>query len=250
MGYRQSKRRALVLVLALSSARCFPDPPQQRSDTAPGDTSAADSATGDDTRGLDTITATDSTTAIDTSEDANVEVDVVTACTTDEVCQALAEPPCVVGRCQDGTCRAVSVSVACDDGDPCTTDDRCGAGACKGRPFNEAEARNWFLAFGGDREDAAIATAAHRSGDALVVGGFHGVAAVGGTTIVADGEASDAFLLRVSPTGVVKRFKRFGGSRADIGAFVVANPGSPTIPTIIAWNSVDAAASSIEATLA
>ena len=57
-------------------------------------------------------------------------------CTTEADCEGVLGDlgPCREARCDGGTCRVVAAqdSVACDDGNACTTEDACLAGACVG----------------------------------------------------------------------------------------------------------------------
>ncbi|GMV38354.1 MAG: hypothetical protein AMXMBFR64_00700 [Myxococcales bacterium] len=60
-------------------------------------------------------------------------------CTTDADCASKASGPCQTASCDkdEGTCRVVNepTTTVCDDGDACTEDDHCDAGACvAGKP--------------------------------------------------------------------------------------------------------------------
>ncbi len=43
---------------------------------------------------------------------------------------------CTIGECVDGECMEDPISGPCDDGDDCTTNDKCSSGRCVGRPKN------------------------------------------------------------------------------------------------------------------
>lgn len=246
----------VVIVGVVAWSGCFPEAPGAKDDTAADDTDTAGvtvpvDTTVSDTAATDAAPDTFDTVDLADGDDTDTPIDsgvVAQSCESDGECTSLAAGPCVVGRCVERVCKAVDISVACDDGDPCTTADRCAAGTCKGRAFNADEAKNWFLQIGGDGEDGAFGVAAHPSGDALVVGGFHGTVSVGGQTIVSDGDKADAFFLRVTPTGVVTRFVRFGDARADVGVLVAADP--VTGDTVLAWNTLSQDSQTISATVA
>lgn len=254
-GYR-IELGLMVAGFAATSVGCFPDAPGTTNDTTDGldtsedtgaiDTAVVDTATNDSNGGDTAPDAVDTAETGDTAmgdtrdtvagDDADDGEVVAQGCELDGECARLTAAPCVVGRCVDRVCQAVNISVACDDGDPCTTADKCAAGTCKGRAFNAAEAKNWFLQIGGDGEDAAFGVAAHPSGDALVVGGFHGTVSVGGIERISGGDV-DAFFLRVTPSGIVTRFDRFGGAQRDVGTFVVVD--GTTGDTAVAWSTLD-----------
>ncbi len=52
------------------------------------------------------------------------------SCTSDAECAT--GSPCATGACVDGSCTAVPTTAACDDGDPCTSNDACVEGVCQG----------------------------------------------------------------------------------------------------------------------
>ena len=76
----------------------------------------------------------------DYADEVTIEVkkkDVVTPdCTTDADCAGEATGPCESASCdtEAGVCRVVNepTTTSCDDGDACTEDDHCDAGACTG----------------------------------------------------------------------------------------------------------------------
>lgn len=160
-----------TLVAAWGSA-CFPDPPRveetsedtdavadtvasetSAGDVVPVDTSDADAGDPDtavtDTRPADTgttdtalaETSTPDAEIADTSEPDTAAPDVEVAeevivpeCDEPGDCEHLTAT-CVEGACEDGACVARALSgTGCDDGDLCTSADRCEAGRCGGTP--------------------------------------------------------------------------------------------------------------------
>lgn len=104
-------------------------------DTSPADTSPADADTTDTTLAE---TSTPDGEVGDTSEpDApapDAEEVIVPECDGPEDCVHLTAT-CVEGACDGGACVARALTgTGCEDGDACTTDDRCEAGACGGTP--------------------------------------------------------------------------------------------------------------------
>ena len=99
---------------------CFPPalPPSEVSDTSE-----------------DPDTDTASNNEISDSQ-PSVETDVVMACTVNQQCAYL-DGPCLRGLCStQGLCETSVLSdIACDDGDPCTRDDVCDVGLCRGEAF-------------------------------------------------------------------------------------------------------------------
>ncbi len=162
-------------------------------------------------------------------------------CEGDEDCEGLGAPPCRVGRCVEGLCEVKNLAVSCDDGDPCTTEDKCGAGECRGRLYTSDEAKNWYLQFGGSGEAGAFGVAAHPSGDAIVVGGFTGEMKIPGTvnSVNALGVDADAFVARITDSGSVLRMTQFGtAEKSEVGVAVVVGPAVPGEPEIGAGNVV------------
>jgi hypothetical protein len=51
-------------------------------------------------------------------------------------CSAFGDNKCTVGQCQLGVCKSVPKLGGCDDGDPCTVNDSCAGGGCKGVPMD------------------------------------------------------------------------------------------------------------------
>ena len=181
---KQATKR-LGLVLCTGVAGCFP-PPHFKAD-----------ATGGATTGGDT-----SSEATDTP----VSGDVPAQCSGDEQCGGLAVAPCVVGRCEAGKCVAAQVAVTCDDGDPCTTADRCAAGTCKGRAFTAEEAKNWALVLTPTGPDDALLyfndVAVHPSGEVSVVGSLRGLIDIGHGRDLETFEEAPVYL-RLSANGTI-----------------------------------------------
>lgn len=78
-------------------------------------------------------------------------------CSTDADC--FDANPCTVDTCQAGGCffDLVVDGAACDDGDPCTTNDACTAGVCAGAPLNCDDGNACTL----DSCDSATGTCVH-----------------------------------------------------------------------------------------
>ncbi len=108
-------------------------------DTREGDLIENDSA--DTAGGADLDDSGDGTTPTDTGnadtnpDSTDITTDAVTdtgptECQEDGDCRAA---PCNTARCEEGTCREVPADGgACSDNDPCTLNDRCTAGQCRG----------------------------------------------------------------------------------------------------------------------
>ena len=92
------------------------------------DDTGPDGAAGTDA--ADTASQLDS--AADTANADAAKADAAPQCTDAAQCPA-ADKPCELAACIVGECTIVSVQDGqkCDDNEPCTTDDRCVAGACK-----------------------------------------------------------------------------------------------------------------------
>lgn len=166
------RRIALATLVAAWGSACFPDPPRveetsedtdavadtvasetSAGDVVPVDTSDADAGDPDtavtDTRPADTgttdtalaETSTPDAEIADTSEPDTAAPDVEVAeevivpeCDEPGDCEHLTAT-CVEGACEDGACVARALSgTGCDDGDLCTSADRCEAGRCGGTP--------------------------------------------------------------------------------------------------------------------
>jgi hypothetical protein len=191
---------------------------------ARGDASEADGATeadagdavgGDATAadGVDGGSGGDAATGGDA--DANL------GCAGDGDCAGLGVAPCSVGRCISGECMKVNVSGSCDDGDVCTTSDKCLGGTCQGRAYTAAEAQNWHKKLGGSGDAAIFAMASHPSGDVVAVGGFSGEFIVpGGQPVNSEGGTADAFALRVSEDGILTRITRIGSADDEMAVLV------------------------------
>jgi hypothetical protein len=164
-------RRALALVTLLLLVRCVPAPldvAAYRADTAPDglpDVSLSDTD-AEAEAGVEKDTSLDAGDALDTPPDIPTEIPVevtdadappesVDAPDTDDaadtadamdlddgICCTLAScqellgdlGPCAEASCDEGSClcEARFLVGACDDGDDCTYDDVCSAGACEG----------------------------------------------------------------------------------------------------------------------
>ncbi|MFO0749029.1 MAG: hypothetical protein U1F43_25695 [Myxococcota bacterium] len=138
-------RTALLLAYTASTAACFPGPIEV-------DATAADSAGDADTTAasdsLVTDSVADSTVAPDVADSTDVadsadaadsgdvadSADVADGgCATD--CHEL-DDTCAIGVCRGGQCVVAGLdSGTCDDGDPCTREDQCDGGVCKGIPL-------------------------------------------------------------------------------------------------------------------
>lgn len=160
-----AKRVGFVLVLGVLGVGCDDDEVStalvQRPDasTLALDGHAGDVATevADDTNATATDVATETTTATDTAADVtddaatsdDVPVDVTddvaadvsdvtldvgpVSCTKPEDCPA--PPACQRATCLGELCGTAPANEgACQDGDPCTLDDRCVSGTCTGKP--------------------------------------------------------------------------------------------------------------------
>lgn len=116
---------ALSLLATTSLLACFPDPPR-RDDTVDGDQDTA--ADTQDSFSPDTALPIDTQPAGDVAD--TDDVDALNVCAGG--CAHL-DGPCVSGACEHGECVvAPASSGSCDDGNACTTDDHCSAGACVG----------------------------------------------------------------------------------------------------------------------
>jgi chitodextrinase len=81
---------------------------------------------------------------------------------------------------------------------------------------------SWAKRFGGSGDDYAYGAAADGAGSLLLTGSFHGSAGFGGPTLTSAG-GSDAFLVKLSPTGGHVWSKRFGDGSADRGQGVAVD---------------------------
>lgn len=187
--------KRLGLVLCAGVAGCFPPPhlKDAAGATAGGDTSEA----------------------TDTGVSGG---DVPAQCSGDEQCGGLAVAPCVVGRCEAGKCVGAQIAVTCDDGDPCTTADRCAAGVCKGRAFTAEEAKNWSLVLSATGENSFVYLSdlvVHPSGEMSTVGILRGTVDFG-TIGIRDEPGQAAYYLRLDAGGTVKQATRlFDATRVD-----------------------------------
>jgi hypothetical protein len=139
------RTRFLTLSMVLTVG-CFPDPPvrgeQDMEDTSGDSSVIPDSAvpptdSAEPQSGLDTgeTTQQDSPTVEDSNQPPETDADVADTDPTDDA-------PVLTG------CGAPeSDAEECDDGDPCTVDDRCREGACRGVAREDATT-DWSLAFG------------------------------------------------------------------------------------------------------
>lgn len=162
---------------------------------------------GDLLDSLDTADTTDTSDVPDSDDDEVATVH----CSVDIDCQAVGSPPCVVGRCIDGTCRTANVSVPCDDSDWCTVADECKNGVCVGRAFEPAETGNWAFRIAGAGDFTVIDHVVHPSGEATLVGSFQGELNVPGRSSLSSEGGFDGFLLRFHPSGAVVQALSWGG---------------------------------------
>lgn len=222
--------KAVLAVLAVASVGCFPPALEQGTvqDTDGGDADSSfepdevgendsdhDSEALSETDGATLEDTSDSSDTSDTSDTADVgEVQADTSptpCTLDTECSAVASPPCVVGRCVDGACRAANVSVPCDDSNWCTVADQCQSGVCEGRPYAPGEANNWAVRVAGVGDFTVIDHVVHPSGEATLVGAFAGELAVPGRASLSSNGGFDGFLLRFHPSGAIVQAFAWGG---------------------------------------
>lgn len=105
----------------------------------PDSAGGGDSSTGADAAALDGATAP-ADTATDSA--ATTPDDGPLACSSHSDCSSLTVSECSRGRCNitSGTCFlfVADGGEPCDDADPCTGDDRCRTGACRGTPLPDA----------------------------------------------------------------------------------------------------------------
>ncbi len=210
----------LLLIGIAADTGCFP-PPNPKPDVledsgTPSETDAGPEEALDET---DAIPESDvnpgDTVTMDEGPDSIPDSDSL-ACERNDECVALAAPPCTVGVCDNHRCAKQFASVACDDRDPCTAEDRCAEGACLGRHFTAAEAAGWSVVWHAEGEGASIWPTDVKvvdGGFVAVVGRFVGTVDFGNDTLLESRPAGSVFhaLLRASGALVHAHLVEFAG---------------------------------------